>query len=445
MTRHNSQTHLLIGTHLILSCWVVLAIAEGTSSPAPDWVTSHPQSEHYFIGIGAAPIDTDVSDAVEQAWAHAANDLASQMGVTLSSTSRMRTEEDGQSVGSEYHSDVLTSVSVELEGVETYATWQGAGHAWAQVRLSKAEFELRQIEIGHRARDLLVRGRTAEPVEALVHYLQAWAIIQEMRGHPPKVEIDGRSSDLDVEIRIAIAGQLSDIELKPQAAPEVLMRDVNVDAPLKLSATLSSGEPVARLPVSFRFERGRGTLSERAVTDGAGIAVGQVINVGGNESVHTITARVDLEFITDGPLPPGLILPQTHFSIQVSGRRIFVKVQEFNLGAMLDVPQLGPQFKSGLVQQGFELAPTVEGTDLICDILAETRQGNRMGTIHFAYLDLTVSIRNQAGRELYNTVLDNVKASGSDYHQAGLKAFRKAGKQLREEVAADLVTIGSGD
>ncbi len=73
-----------------------------------------------------------------------------------------------------------------------------------------------------------------------------------------------------------------------------------LQVPLTVRVTIDSGEAVAGLPVSFRFESGRGEVTSQGMTDSAGIASAIVENVDrANVPVYTIAAEIGFQHLAD--------------------------------------------------------------------------------------------------------------------------------------------------
>ena len=118
----------------------------------------------------------------------------------------------------------------------------------------------------------------------------------------------------------------------------------------------------------------------------------------------------------------------------------YIISQESNLGHSLQIPYMEPIVKKKLGELGLDFVDQPGQADLVMEIKAQTRQGNKFQDIYFSFLDMTFSVRNRdSDNELFKTSLNNVKGVGISYEQAGLNAFEKAGEQLGKTVLANVL------
>jgi hypothetical protein len=105
----------------------------------PEWLTSYPASQSFYIGIGGSNTGNMAEDR-EKAAAAARADLAAQISAQVSSDLEVSSRETSSGEFSEsVKKTVNESVEQNLKSVETVDSWFSPEHgAWVYVRLSKA-------------------------------------------------------------------------------------------------------------------------------------------------------------------------------------------------------------------------------------------------------------------------------------------------------------------
>ena len=105
-----------------------------------------------------------------------------------------------------------------------------------------------------------------------------------------------------------------------------------------------------------------------------------------------------------------------------------------------EVFYLGALVSEYLERRGQGLVAGPEQAELVVELSARTREGARLQGICFSLLDLELVVRDKrAGEEIFTTSIKGIKGAGPDYEQAGIKAYEKAGQQLKEQVLPDLL------
>lgn len=409
----------------------------------PYWVQERPHAEGYFTGIGVAKLGNDLAESRDKALKNALNDIATQIGVTLSSEIEQKdTEKNGQ-VRSEYQAAVKTLVSSHLEGVEIAETWQDAVNYWVYARLSIEEFErLRQSKIENARRmafDLYIKGVAMEPLAisaSLSNYLHIYKPLSEALCDPLRIMSGGKSIDLDVEVPAKIKSILSAITLDATPVTVPIKQGTEVNIPLKVIAKFVDANgnklPIKGLPLAFRVDNGQGHLSSAVWTEDNGMAISTLEKI---QQGNTITASVDLiafwgQDTTSQVLAPQLsafIPPTTTFHLNVSRRTACVISSERNIGNPLSIPYLEPIAKKSLEEIGVVCTERCDQADLVLEINGQTRPGNQLQNIHFSFLDMTISIRDRvSGHEIFKSSLNNTKGAGATFEHAGIKAYETA-------------------
>lgn len=440
----------------IVSLVLMLGLTGNAWAARPDWVTQRPRQEAYFIGIGVATRGADLSESRDRATKNALNDIATQIEVNISSNIALEDGEDAAGVRQSYLSEIKAMVeSTALTGVEIVDTYEGADEVWVYARLSRQKFaQLRQEKIDkarRRAFSLFEQAEKKYPravTEALSLYLQALQPLTAALGDPLTVSYQESRIDLDTTIPARIRNILSAIALEVSPVPSGVKRGTDIDVPLKVRGVFKTERgtvrPLPDLPLEFAFTQGGGRLIDRVRTAGTGLAVSRLTRIEDAERAQVIRAEVDLASlipISAEGIPLSIFaVPSVDIDLTVSKQKVFIRSSEINLGEKLQILLVEPLVKKALSARGVEFADGPAQADVVVEIEAQTRQGNRVRNIHFSYLDLTLSLRRRAdGMEIFKTSLDNVKGAGPNFKQAGIKAFRKAGKELEKKALPEIL------
>lgn len=433
---------------------LALCLCGQAAGERPRWSRQRPQEAGYFIGIGVASRDGDAAEIREQATNSALKDIATQIEVKVSSRTALDEEEDAFGLRQAYISQIRTLVSTQLAGVEIVDTWEDEDEFWVYARLSEAKFAaLRQEKIDNARRLAFSLFKQAEErvpgamAEALALYLQALGAVAGGLGDPLTVEHQGRSLHLDTAVPARIRELLAALSLVAGSVPAGLKRGAEIDVSLEVHALYMNPDgatrPVAGLPLAADFFAGSGTLIAPSRTDADGRSAVRLTRIEDAGRVQVIRVQVDLD-VLGGAGETGIPLasfaaPQVDIELTVARQRVFVQSRELNLGQPLQVLVIEPALKRLLSAKGTEFAESADLADVLVRIEAQTRQGNRFQSIHFAFLDLTLSCRRADGVEIFKTALNSVKGSGASFELAGVKAFDKAVGELEKGGLAELL------
>ena len=433
---------------------LVLCLCGQAAGERPGWVRERPQKQGYFTGIGVASREGDAAEVRKQATNSALRDIATQIEVNVSSHTALEEEEDAFGLRQAYSSQIRTMVSKKLAGVEIVDTWEGEDEFWVYARLSEAKFAaLRQEKIDNARRLVFSLFEQAEKkmpgavAEGLALYLQALGAVAGGLGDPLTVEYKGRNLHLDTEVPACIRDLLAAISLEAGSVPTGLKRGAEIDASLGVRAVYrdrdGGASPVAGLPLAVGFAAGSGKFVAPSRTGADGGAAVRLTRIEDADRVQVIRVQVDLEVLKGageaGVSLSGFTAPQVDIELTVGRQRVFVQSRELNLGQPLQVMVIEPALKRLLSARGTEFAKSPDQADVLVQIEAQTRQGNRLQNIHFAFLDLTLSCRRADGVEIFKTALNSVKGSGASFELAGIKAFDKGVGELEKGGLAEFL------
>ena len=425
------------------------AVAGAATAPRlPVWVGTRPAMPGYWVGIGLARIAGDLPAARAAATRNAVADIALQLEAQIQGSSRLRVHEEGSGMSQEYRSEISVHTGGDLKGVEIAGTYEDAEHCWVYARLSMEEFGRRRREQVEAARTqvqaLFLQAEKSETVQALGLYLGALVALRQAAGDPLLMQYRGQQLALATEIPLRFQQLLSQVELETAAVGKPLKQGARVEQVLEVRIRLRQGRPLAGLPLHFRFTRGAGALDMAAVTDRQGVGHSVLHQVKGKETIQAVEVRPDLVALGSAEhralleqVLAGFAVPSASIALQVQPQTICVTSREANLSQPMSY--LGPLVRNRLQRSGRALVEDPAQAELQVVIDATTRPGSCVQGVYFALLDLSLRVTNRVtGEEIYTTGLSQIKGSGTDYGQAGLRAYTRAGDRLEQEVLGQI-------
>ena len=427
----------------------------------PDWVTKHPTSKLYYIGIAVIKKSPDNKDYIQKAKDAALNNLASQIAVNISSEIFQAIIEGSGMVEDVLKKHIQTSTKAELEGFELVDTWEDKSDYWVYYQLSRELYADKQQKKLNKATDLALdlfsKGKSNEQdykvEKALLFYLQALSPIEKYLSEPLKVNYNESDIYLANEIYSSIQNLLTRTGLRPTQYKMKAKIGQPLEMPIDFQAvyiTLSGDEFfISDLPLVFSFTKGSGDFVKKVRTDKQGIAKCQVSKIKSNESVQIIKAELDMESLINldeaSLIIQGIVksfpLPAAQVLLDVSSITAYITTSEIHFGGELDVLAIEPALKKTLSQFGFSFTSDNRSADYIINIEAQSRKGSEIvGDMYSSYVDLTITVYDKLqGNELYKRSLHDVKGIDLSFDKSGRKAFTNAGQQVREEIVPDLL------
>jgi hypothetical protein len=439
---------------------LTILVFSGTAfAEQPIWITERPNASAYFIGIGIGAITSSREEALRVGTQNALGDIATQIEVTVDSRTELTIRENEVGAIQDYESASVTSVSTQLENVEIVDTWETDDEIWVYARLSRIDHEQSRQEKIEQARrrtfDLVKRADqvvSQDPIESLRLLIQALRPLNSVSGNPLRVEYRGSRIDLEAEVPAKIRALLSSFTLAATSPRVPIKAGNDIDLSVSVRASRKSADehkPLFQAPLVCAFVEGEGEVSNlHTVSDENGISVMRIARLSGRSRRSVIRAQLDLDAIAgDQPYDPASLLmlssmnpPYIDIPLNVASQSVLIDGVERNLGVTLDMPLLEPALRELLTEGGLECVDERNKADLLVTVNAGTRKGNRMGTLHFSYLDLSVSVKRLSDNtEICEVAESNIKGAGGSFSQAGIKAYSKAKKVLEDVVLVELM------
>lgn len=290
----------------ILLSLCLAAIAAGLYAQEPQWVSRRPVAEGKYLGIGMAPLSD--SDCRNKAVSNAMMDIASQISVSIETSSFMQTlDVDGRSKEL-FEEKVKSKMAANIQGQELKDSYQSATHYYVYYELDKKKYEKhvaaqkkKGTELGL---DYYSKGQAAEASHSYANAVKLYA--KGLEAIEPYLYLDlaaqyqGRKIDLPTELYNACIGVFSGLELVQNVT------EVGVEAfkpcgePLAVCLS-KAGQVIPNVTLKASFTAGDGVTTPETKTDYTGTAVFYVTNVTSKLPVQTVEVRIDESFIEDVP------------------------------------------------------------------------------------------------------------------------------------------------
>jgi len=115
-------------------------------------------------------------------------------------------------------------------------------------------------------------------------------------------------------------------------------------------------------------------------------------------------------------------------------------VEEKNLGKIMRTHPLSSAVKTSLLRKGVQFSDSKEDADLTFVIRSNTRKGGQEQGFHTAFLELDLSVRNNAnGERLYHVSRSDMRGTDLDFERAGIKAYQNLTRSIESELMRRLV------
>lgn len=414
----------------------------------PDWIDTRPVNDAYYIGIGYAQKDPGLGNYHQIARDNALKDLASEITVNISSSFIHTIAEQAGMVVEDVQSYVRSTTEASLEGYELVDKWENDKEYWVYYRLSKAKYRSAKQQKLDKATsmglDLYRKGKNNEArgnyANALVYYVQAFNPIQEYIGEPLLVDYDGSQIYLMNSIYSAIQDLLANLELQTISPNRKAKVGQSLKKPLQVKALYNGTRPIANLPLTFEFIRGKGSLIRQAITDRNGIGQSRVNKITATDRIQIIQVKPNLKSsLGSGAskliqnIVDNFTIPSTKFVLDISGLTAYLDVSEKPIEGTASVLYIEPKLKNALTTYGFDFTKDISKADLMIKLAAAARKGTVMHDLYVAWVDMNLSIVDlSSGKEIYKNSFSNIKGINLDYAKASVKAFENAAKEVEK-------------
>ncbi|MEO9870743.1 LPP20 family lipoprotein [Ekhidna sp.] len=404
---------------------------EESLSNQPEWVKRKPTSNKHYIGVGNASLSDP--DYQVNAKLEALDDLASEISVTIESTSLLNQIENQAGFSEQFQAAIKSTTTQSIELHEQVDTWSDDQYYWVQYRLSKSQLQQLRKEKKQAAlnisRDHFQNGSKARQrgqiIQSLHFYAQSIESLADYLNERNEVIIEEKSIDLSIEAYSRIFSTLSEITLISDSASYQFSPGESQKR-IQINAITKDNIPVSNLSIN---------ISDRSseVTNPRG-EIHQVINR--RTASKGLTAVANFQFFASYPiiqtLIKGVTRPQLTIRFFIPPITIGISSSERNLDQEVDQEILRSMLKKLFTQKGYRVIDS--NAEYQVEIKSNTRKGSELSGLFTSYLDFTIDIKNQLNERIYSRSFSEIKGIHTSYQSAGIKAYQNAGKVYLEEL-----------
>ena len=359
---------------------------------------------------------------------------------------------------SSYAQDTKFFVDSTLEGVEIADRWKDVkqNKYWMLVRLSKAEILRRLKERLEKARKkALDHVRAAIKAEASGNlsaafkgYFRSYLALREYFGGVVEYDVnrDGKPDVLNHEIERSIDRLMNGLSFIAQNANQKGVNGSGLAEPLVVSVTYRK-KPVPSLPLLFAFQRGKGSIEGKVVTQDNGTAQAQVIKVFGDKKA-IIASMVDLEVLLDTQREANIVKAKFGRAMDRQTGKFIVELEELSAYIDIDEEMFGRPTSASTVaadikdllhaELGLVFTKNKSGADLEITGQAKVGSCSDFFAERQCVASVTVTVTDRVrGRQLFSKKY-KVKGNGEKDADAGRIALGKIGKKVGKKIVQSM-------
>lgn len=421
-------------------------------NPAPHWVNSSPTHPDYYVGVFS--VQKSGLDFRDKAKKGALENLASEISVTISGESVLKTLETNGSFNQDYKQEVKVQSTEDIEGYELMGTWESDTEYWVYYRLSKSKYAQIKKERISKAlalgKDFFRRAKENHDNnnyhEAFVLSIKALESVSKYLDQPLKTEINGQEVYFATEVMSYTQDMVNEISLKPgKNEINILLGSSIGEDDVFFNVQNDKGNPLSQIPLKCEykavfFKNYKVTSNE---SGRAGISIGKINQ---SKQEQFITATLDFEELAFNQTRDKIVLKLLNYipaktakiKLNVRAPKIYVVSNEKSFGKRMS-PVLMPTAKQVLVSRGMQVVNSENDADLIMVITADTKSvGYNRGTFQVG-LTGSVEVRDVKTNEIvFTEIIQPTKGLQLNKRKASSDAYSKAETYIKRRVIPKL-------
>ncbi|CAN5449580.1 hypothetical protein BH09BAC3_BH09BAC3_32780 [soil metagenome] len=425
-------------------------------NPKPAWLTTKPQTDQYYVGIGHGTKD-GTSNYVQEAKKSALEDMISEIKVNISSSSLLTSIDQNKEFKDKYEQIIQTTAADEIQEFESVDSWEDPANYWIYYRLSKQRY--REIKDNEKrdavtlAFDFFNKAKESEKVnnsiQALGFYYQGFRAVEKYLAEPITVKFNDRDIILTNEIYASMQEILDNYQITTTPSQLSLNRRLaasNISVMAK-AIDKKGKAPLADLPLKAAFDKGSGDVFPTYKTDASGQAKILLTKIGSRDLEQTVGVSVDLlAFAGQNPseifklISTKMTVPKASILLAVQRPLVYITSVEKNFGVVKANQQVTNKIKNFLTNAGFELTDQKNRAELKVDISTDSEKGAVSGSIHITYVTSVIRVSTvKDDKEIYATTLERIKGYSLDFDRASQEAYNKSLDTLDKEKLPELL------
>ncbi len=453
--RHNQSflIPIISITFFLASCNATKPSGD-TPKNKPEWVTKHPNTNAYYIGIGSSnrlnlPPDIYKKNARDKAL----NALASEISVKISSSSVIQTIETDYNLSETYSRQIKSSSDKNLEGYEIVDEWNDENTYWVYYRLSKEKYRLQKEK---RKQAAIQQAKTkylqaaslkseGKQYNAIGAYIDAFSDLSQYLAEPTDTDIENANVDLGSSIYRELINGLNEINFSAKENPATIIAGVSINPELlEIQLTNKNGKAIANMPIKATSTSGG--LSDNALkSDQNGIVHIPLDKVRSTKQTESINLEIDmvrLSRLTKDIFIRTLIkkipTPSYKLTMNILSPRIYLESTEKSLGQVNNNNALKNAMYEAMANNNIRLANTVDEADFIVKIDSDTKKEAASSYQQSISVQYNISIFDTYNRLIYRKNENHILGYGNNLAEAEKEAYSEAQNRLKHKNAPNI-------
>lgn len=446
---------LVFTVFALSACSPKTETAQTPVDPKPGWVQSRPTSGMYYTGIGVAQKNPN-TNFQRTARESALSDLASEIKVNVSTNSLLYTLEREYKFEQEFRETVQVTSDLDLEDFELVDSWEDVDSYWVYYRLNKQSYADRQREKKDAAEslalDFYAKGLSARNAmqfhTAVDSYLRGLQALESFWGEPNNVDFQGSEILLDNALFTALRDLLSGLRMKSENGLNLTWQNGFKTTAEILITDAGTNSPFEGVPVNYEYFGAYGRYRGKTATNADGRVRIAINEAEKDRSTNVLITSVDTEFLFE-PFRSDRFMRRLTESLRSASLQtpinyrppgVYLDVEEKNLSQAMNTNPLSSAVKTSLLRRGVQFSDVKNGADLTFIIRSDTRKGGQEQGFFTAFLELDLSVRNNAtGERVYHVSRSDIRGTDLDFERAGMKAYQNLTRSIESELMRRLV------
>ena len=431
---------------------IIFLVFSCSSRPEPEWVTSQPQAEGYWFGIGTVQKPFYGNDCREEAHNKALAGIASQISVQVSGSFKRVVEEHNLNLDEITKSVIQTRVEKTLPNIEHVEFFDNKDRCGILARLSKSTYyetiEKQRRNAVKTALGLLDKAESEFNIQSFTFLSEAMNEIAPYMDIPIQEEYpvgSGKIVNLYSTIKLLANTSINRFSLVPDRNTVEMKLGFTRDIQLGIKVVNNNSAPIENVPVNCYIDENR--KGSFALSDADGKCIFPVPLITDDKPIQYVNFKVNMdEIIESVQLFGSLPQIQTQSILKVIPPQISIQISENNLGQATVNPYIQPviveffsrHFSANFVENN--------NADLIISGMVNTRStsdtANDYG-IYQVFGDATISISNgETGEKILEKSFNRIQGSNFQSNkEAANQSLKKMSEKITEEFLPEIIEL----
>ena len=419
--------------------------AQENLPPAPAWVANKPTQQGYYIGVGRAPKVGDVNGYRQSSKNNALADMASEISVSISTSSVLHRFESDLRFSEDYSSNIQAESQKDLEGYEQVDTYEDLTSVWTYYRLSRSAWQAVQERKKSAAvtggLDLYQRGRTfaenGDLKNAFISYLKALESLKAYLGESLQTEYNGKNILLGNEIFDALTSLVKNARVEAVNGQVTVRYGATIPSDMLRFKVLNGSSTLKLFPVIFSYSA-KPIKNSKTSTDDNGFASYSLENVNSTKAQEQLFATADWATMAADAtsdmyfkrLAEKFTTTPASITISIIKPKVFVVSIEKNLGETIPDKHLASKLSALLAAEGINQAASEVDADFILTVTSDAAARNQVNNLFYAEIVGSIVLTDKLGNTLLMQPLSGINAAHLTYATAGIEAYKRQSEKL---------------